>query len=440
MAHYQADGQHPAEAAHPAPAAGRPGHGSGELYYEELMGEEGFSSDSSLLYHRNIPSTIADAREWTVGDLSTTPNHPLLPRHLKLHDLFDAKDVKDTDVVTGRRLVLGNGDVRISYAVAGAPSPWYRNGIGDECVYVERGRARVETVFGAFEVGEGDYVIIPRATTHRWIPKRSTKDPLRAYCIEANSHIAPPKRYLSASTASCSSTPPTASATCACRDGPAARRGRRRAGRTTRPRSTSSTAATGRGGDRRHGPHAALPPARRRRLGRLPLPLRVQRARLRADHRPRPPAAAGAPGLRGLELRRSATSCRARSTTTRCRSRCPTTTPTSTATRSCSTSTATTRPARARASARARSRCTPAATPTARSPGADRGLDRRRVLRRARRHGRHLPPARARRGRARRRRRQVRLVLERGPAHRLRRRRLLHRLIRTLIIRRLHIG
>ena len=58
--------------------------------------------------------------------------------------------------------------MRLSYAVAGAPSPWYRNGIGDECVYVERGRARVETVFGAFEVGEGDYVIIPRATTHRW--------------------------------------------------------------------------------------------------------------------------------------------------------------------------------------------------------------------------------------------------------------------------------
>src|SRR6478736_3498512 len=150
-----------------------------------------------VLYHRNIPSTVAEYREWTVGDLSTTANHPLLPRHLKPHDLFPAKVVKDTDVVTGRRLLLGNGDVRLSYAVAGAPSPWYRNGIGDECVYVERGRARVETVFGALEVAEGDYVIIPRATTHRWLPKRSTRDPLRTICIEASSHISPPKRYLS---------------------------------------------------------------------------------------------------------------------------------------------------------------------------------------------------------------------------------------------------
>jgi homogentisate 1,2-dioxygenase len=170
---------------------------SGELYYEELMGEEGFSSDSSLLYHRNIPSTISAAAVWELPDQSLTPNHPLVPRHLRLHDLFAPDVVAETDVVTGRRLVLGNGDVRISYAVAGGPSPWYRNGIGDECVYVERGAARVETVFGAFDVAEGDYVIIPRATTHRWLPVASVEDPLRAYCIEANSHIAPPKRYLS---------------------------------------------------------------------------------------------------------------------------------------------------------------------------------------------------------------------------------------------------
>ncbi len=181
----------------------------GNLYYEELMGEEGFSSDSSLLYHRNIPSAIADARVWDLGDMSTVPNHPLLPRHLKLHDLFVESRAEDgtptlqtgVDVVTGRRLVLGNGDVRLLYVVADTPSPYYRNGIGDECLYVERGGARVETVFGAFEVGEGDYVVVPRATTHRWIPYAEGhpdySEPLRVYVIEGNSHIGPPRRYLS---------------------------------------------------------------------------------------------------------------------------------------------------------------------------------------------------------------------------------------------------
>jgi homogentisate 1,2-dioxygenase len=155
------------------------------------MGEEGFSSDSSLLYHRNLPSRIIDAQDWQPGDLTTKPNHPLKPLHLKLHDLFDLEQIGDVDVVRGRRLVLGNGDVRISYVVAGAPSPLYRNGIGDECLFVERGTARVETVFGAFDVGPGDYVVIPRATTHRWLPSHEG-EPLRLYCNEANSHLAPP--------------------------------------------------------------------------------------------------------------------------------------------------------------------------------------------------------------------------------------------------------
>jgi homogentisate 1,2-dioxygenase len=51
----------------------------GSLYCEELMGEEGFSSDSSLLYHRTVPSAITASRAWELPDLTTTPNHPLRP-------------------------------------------------------------------------------------------------------------------------------------------------------------------------------------------------------------------------------------------------------------------------------------------------------------------------------------------------------------------------
>ncbi len=162
---------------------------AGALYYEELMGEEGFSSDSSLLYHRGVPSAIVASEVWELPDQSTTPNHPLKPRHLKLHSLTAA----GVDAVTGRRLVLGNSDVRIGYVVADAASPYYRNAVGDECVYVEAGSGTVETVFGVLRYRTGDYVLIPRATTHRWVPA----EPSRLYAIEANSHIHPPKRYLS---------------------------------------------------------------------------------------------------------------------------------------------------------------------------------------------------------------------------------------------------
>jgi homogentisate 1,2-dioxygenase len=161
----------------------------GNLFYEELMGEEGFSSDSSLLYHRGVPSAITASEVWDLPDQTRTPNHPLKPRHLRLHDLTTG-----TDAVTDRRQILGNSDVRLSYVVTGTdPSPLYRNAIGDECVYVEAGSGAVETVFGTLTYRAGDYVLIPRATTHRWLPA----EPSRLYPIEANSHIAPPKRYLS---------------------------------------------------------------------------------------------------------------------------------------------------------------------------------------------------------------------------------------------------
>jgi homogentisate 1,2-dioxygenase len=168
--------------------------GGGRLRYEELMGEEGFSSDSSLLYHRGVPSAIVDSQVWELPDLSTTPNHPLKPRHLKLHSLFIGTDeTSGRNAVEHRRLVLGNPDVRISYVVASEPSPLYRNAVGDECVYVESGSGTVETVFGVLSYRQGDYVMVPRATTHRWLPAEES----RLYPIEASSHITPPKRYLS---------------------------------------------------------------------------------------------------------------------------------------------------------------------------------------------------------------------------------------------------
>jgi homogentisate 1,2-dioxygenase len=165
----------------------------GTLLYEEMIGEEGFASTSSLLYHRHIPSAIARSAVWELPGTELHDNHPLVPRHFLLHGLFPGGGAGN-DVVRHRRLVLGNDDVRISYVVADEPSPFYRNAIGDECVFVESGTARVESVFGALDVAAGDYVVVPRATTHRWLVGAG---PLRAYCIEASSHITAPSRYLS---------------------------------------------------------------------------------------------------------------------------------------------------------------------------------------------------------------------------------------------------
>ena len=163
----------------------------GSLYAEELMGVEGFSSDSALLYHEHLPTAILDAVAVDEPSHQLVANHPLKPRHFKTHKL----DAASADLVAGRQLLLGNEDVRISYVVADSPSPLYRNAAGDELVFIEAGAATLETVFGVMHVGAGDYVVLPTSTTHRWLP--SADEPVRALVTEARGHVGPPRRYLS---------------------------------------------------------------------------------------------------------------------------------------------------------------------------------------------------------------------------------------------------
>ncbi len=164
----------------------------GGLYSEELMGQEGFSSDSSLLYHQHPPTAILASEPFEPPPDTRVPNHPLKPRHLVTHKL----EATGLDPVLGRQVLLANDDCRISYAVADRPSPLYRDAVGDECLYVEDGTARLESVFGVLDLNPGDYVIIPTSVIHRIVPTGDT--PLRTLVVEATGHIGPPKRYLSA--------------------------------------------------------------------------------------------------------------------------------------------------------------------------------------------------------------------------------------------------
>jgi len=155
------------------------------------MGADGFSAESALLYHEHLPTAIVDSRVWDEPAEALAANHPLLPRHLRTSKL----DTGSADAITGRQLLLANDDVRISYAVADRPSPLYRNAVGDECVYVESGSATVETVFGALAARQGDYVLLPTSTTHRWVP--TGDGPLRTLVVQSGGHIGAPRRYLS---------------------------------------------------------------------------------------------------------------------------------------------------------------------------------------------------------------------------------------------------
>ena len=160
----------------------------GGLYAEELTGAEGFSSDSSLLYHAHAPTMITAAEVVEREPERLAPNLPLLPRHLQAHRLKVGGDL-----VTGRHLLLANEDVRVSYVAADADSPLARNAIGDELVFIEGGTGELQSVYGRLRFGPGDYIVLPTSTTHRW----QVDGEVRALILESRGHIGPPAKYLS---------------------------------------------------------------------------------------------------------------------------------------------------------------------------------------------------------------------------------------------------
>jgi homogentisate 1,2-dioxygenase len=187
MAYYQRLGEVPAKR-HTRAAS------EGGLLHEELMGLEGFSQSSSLLYHRHSPSAIVAAEPLPGPADEPTFDRALEPRHLRTLDLPIGGDP-----VLGCVRLLENDDVSIGVVAATDSSGLYRDALGDQLVYVQGGKAVLESTFGALPLLAGDYVVIPRSTTHRWVFDPSDGgEPLRLLVIEARSaHIQPPARYLS---------------------------------------------------------------------------------------------------------------------------------------------------------------------------------------------------------------------------------------------------
>jgi len=76
----------------------------------------------------------------------------------------------EVDAVTGRRLLFGNADVKICLS----KPPGRRRctaAAGDELLYVQQARRSSSTIYGALEVGDGDYVVIP-TSLHIACPRR----------------------------------------------------------------------------------------------------------------------------------------------------------------------------------------------------------------------------------------------------------------------------
>ena len=308
------------------------------------MGEEGFSSDSSLLYHRGVPSAIVDSQRLGARATSGSPPTTRSSRGTSGCTTSSTDGRGPACPVDGP--AAGARQRRRPDRVRRHRDATPRRSTATRSVTSasssRRAPAPSRPSSASLPYRAGDYVVVPRATDHRWVPA----EPCRLYAIEANSHIAPAQALPRRASASCSSTRRTASATCTARPS-------RTSPRAPTSRCWSSTATSA--GRRRQPADLRRPTPSTSSAGTAAsTPTRsTSRTTCRSPARCTSRRRCTRSSRAGTSW--SATSCRARSTTTRSRSRCPTTTPTSTPTRSCSTSAATTRRARARASTSARS-------------------------------------------------------------------------------------
>lgn len=145
--------------------------------YEEEHGRRGFYGRSAHLYHLHPPTN------WIRFEGKLRP-------HCFDLNLLEPGDLRDS---AGDALAfIGNDDVTVSVSRRTEPMPfYYRNADGDLLLFVHRGEGRLETDFGPLDFERGDYIVIPRAVTHRLLPSTSDNFFL---LIESKTEFEPPEK------------------------------------------------------------------------------------------------------------------------------------------------------------------------------------------------------------------------------------------------------
>jgi homogentisate 1,2-dioxygenase len=165
----------------------------GGLYAEELMGHEGFTGTSALLYHVYPPTTVKSVRR--VREICYEPDtdRALRHRHFKT---AQAKGHQTGGSPTLDRIpLLFNQDIAMLYVEPDKEDAhFYRNAQADELLYVAKGSGVLESVFGELPFGEGDYLIVHRGILHRYRLDQRGEQP-KFLVFESRGHVRWPKRY-----------------------------------------------------------------------------------------------------------------------------------------------------------------------------------------------------------------------------------------------------
>jgi homogentisate 1,2-dioxygenase len=155
----------------------------GSLFSEEVVGLEGFGGRYSILYHRYAPTRVVSVR-----DVAARVPEAAGSLGLRHHLLRTAG-------FSGRQWLLFNSEVWLGLWSFSETTGLERNGGADEVHFVHSGGGVLESVFGSLSYTAGDYVVVPKGTTHRWVPAEGADSHL---VIETPGAVRLPKRYQNA--------------------------------------------------------------------------------------------------------------------------------------------------------------------------------------------------------------------------------------------------
>lgn len=161
----------------------------GSIYQEQLMGNLGFSGIKSLLYSLRPPTTLQHVERIKSLHWEVDPDPTLRLRHLRPHRLQST----GASAVINRVPIVFNDDVAVSIARPFVEDQFfYRNGEGDEVIFVTEGEGVLESQFGELDFRRGDYLVIPRGIIHRY---RLTGKKNIFLIIESRGYVRTPERY-----------------------------------------------------------------------------------------------------------------------------------------------------------------------------------------------------------------------------------------------------
>ena len=161
----------------------------GGLYHEELVGHEGFTGTSSLLYHVHPPTMVRSVKRLRETSYEPDPDKTLKHRHF-----LTAHAKKGGSPTLDRIPMLFNADIAMLYVEPSKQDEhYYRNAQGDEIVYVSKGSGTLESPYGDLPYREGDYLIIHRGILHRFRMDKPSDHKLLIF--ESRGHVRWPKRY-----------------------------------------------------------------------------------------------------------------------------------------------------------------------------------------------------------------------------------------------------